>query len=170
LQQVGIVPPDADILDNAKVDEVVQLKSELYFEHAARGLEAIPGAVDYVERAFMTYEGRVAIATTATREFEVLPFLRKYGIEDRVRGVIGKEVTPPGRMKPDPFVYDSAVDLLGVPAANVAAIEDSPRGIEAAKSARGGALHVAALLTTHTIDDLWDADRIYGSFSQIATP
>jgi beta-phosphoglucomutase-like phosphatase (HAD superfamily) len=170
LQQIGVMPPDADVLQDPLVAEVVSLKSSLYFAHAARGLEAIPGSVDYVRRAFEAYGGRVVIATTAMREFEVVPFLRKYDIEDKIKDIVSKEDTPLGRMKPDPFVYDRAVDLLGVPAAHVMAIEDSPRGLESAKRARGGVLYAIALTTTHRADDLRNADYVLGSFAQILVP
>lgn len=74
--------------------------------------------------------------------------------------ILAKEETPPSQMKPDPFVYEQVVSRLGHPAQRVAAIEDSPRGIQAAIAA---GLVVIGVATTHAEADLQAADEVVHS-------
>ena len=52
-----------------------------------------------------------------------------------VRDAICTADRDPARAKPSPTLYLEALDLLGVPAAEAVAFEDSPNGVLAAKAA-----------------------------------
>ncbi len=74
----------------------------------------------------------VAVATSGTRA-EALLMLEVMGIRDAFRIVVAWEDVL--RQKPAPDGYLRAAGLLGVPPADCAAVEDSPRGLEAAVAA-----------------------------------
>ncbi|MCW1970916.1 MAG: HAD-IA family hydrolase [Anaerolineae bacterium] len=60
-----------------------------------------------------------------------------------------------GKPAPDPFVL--AAQRLGVPAAQCIAFEDAPSGIRSAKTA---GMTVIGLATTHSADELHEADAV----------
>ena len=70
-----------------------------------------------------------------------------------------------GHPKPDPEIYQKAMELLGVEPADCIIFEDSMTGIQAAKAS--GAL-VIGMATTQTPDELWPfVDDVATDFSEI---
>ncbi len=162
LKQAGFVAQDADVLLDPVVQEVVALKGEIYKGHAANGLDAIDGSPEFVNWAVKQYgPENLAIATTASRLHEVIPFLKRYNLEDAFSLVVGKEDTPVGRSKPDSFVYDEALRLLDINPLLLIAVEDTPFGIA---SAQGAGMPVIGITTTHSAEDLKMATHITNSF------
>jgi sugar-phosphatase len=76
--------------------------------------------------------------------------------------LITAEDTPRG--KPDPAGYLLAANRLGVPAARCLAIEDSPAGVRAARSA---AMTVIAVTNTHPLSELGEADAVIDSLTSL---
>ncbi len=72
-----------------------------------------------------------------------------------------------GRAKPAPDLFLYAARQLGAPPDRCLVIEDSPRGIEAARRA---GMPVIGLATTHERELLTEADRVVGSFAEIELP
>ncbi len=72
-----------------------------------------------------------------------------------------------GRAKPAPDLFLYAAGQLGAPPDRCLVIEDSPRGIEAARRA---GMPVIGLATTHERELLREADRVVGSFDEIELP
>lgn len=70
-----------------------------------------------------------------------------------------------GRAKPEPDLFLHAAAQLETPPERCLVLEDSPRGIEAAKRA---GMTVVGLATTHGKEMLTRADRVVGSFSEIS--
>ena len=66
------------------------------------------------------------------------------------------------RAKPNPHLYEAALDLLGVPASRAFAIEDSPNGIRAAKAAGLSCLCIPNEATARL--DLSEADVVVPTF------
>lgn len=69
-----------------------------------------------------------------------------------------------GRAKPEPDLFLYAAAQLATPPERCLVIEDSPRGIEAARRA---GMTVIGLATTHERELLTVADRVVGSFGEI---
>ncbi|SDI28743.1 sugar-phosphatase [Sinosporangium album] len=67
--------------------------------------------------------------------------------------------------KPHPDGYLKAARLLGMPPSNCVVVEDAPHGVTAGK--RAGCT-VVALATTHSADDLREADHCFPSLEQAA--
>lgn len=75
LQQTGVIKPEADVLTDTAVQAVVAKKNQIYHEIAANGLQPVAGALDFIREASVLYPpDRLAIATTASRNEEVLLF------------------------------------------------------------------------------------------------
>lgn len=68
------------------------------------------------------------------------------------------------RAKPAPDVYLKAAELLGIPPSHCLVFEDAVQGVKAAVAA---GMKVVAITSTFTPEDLKQADRIIGSFTEI---
>ena len=94
-----------------------------------------------------------------------------FAVADRRLGIshfFGSRVYFPthvgGRAKPAPDLFLYAAGQLGVPPDRCLVIEDSPRGIEAARRAGMASIGLA---TTHGPELLRQADRVAASFAEI---
>ncbi len=111
-----------------------------------------PGVREAIEAA--AGFGPVAIASGARRE-EIEFVLTESGLLERFAVIVAAEDV--GRGKPDPEPYRKAAGLLGVPAAECMAIEDSIGGIE---SAHGAGLSCLAVEHSYPRTKLGSADWI----------
>jgi len=66
--------------------------------------------------------------------------------------------------KPDPAVFLTAADMLGVPPKDCIVFEDAPAGIEGARRA---GMKCVALTTTHPAEDLQDAGIVIADLDQL---
>ena len=132
------------------------------FEREVRFTEGFP---EFFEERV---RGRYAtcIATSMPEEL--------FAVADRRLGIsrfFGSRVYFPthvgGRAKPAPDLFLYAAGQLGVPPDRCLVIEDSPRGIEAARRA---GMPVIGLATTHGKEMLEGADWVVGSFGEIELP
>jgi HAD superfamily hydrolase (TIGR01509 family) len=93
--------------------------------------EALPGAREAIDGA-RRLGLKLGVASSSNRSW-VAGHLERLGLLDRFDALVcGDEVA---RVKPDPELYRAALDSLGVPAARCFAVEDSPKGVAAAKAA-----------------------------------
>jgi beta-phosphoglucomutase-like phosphatase (HAD superfamily) len=100
----------------------------------AGGIAARPGVLRLLDQC--AAQGvAVAVATTTGRgNIDALfPQLFGAGWQARIAARVCAEDAP--RKKPDPQVYDLALQRLGVDAAQALAVEDSPAGLAAARAA-----------------------------------
>jgi HAD superfamily hydrolase (TIGR01509 family) len=104
---------------------------------------------------------KLAVATLAEPANVEYP-LKQLGLYDYFDALVTDADVK--RSKPFPDVYLEAIRRLGVVTENCAALEDAPNGIESAKRA---GLSVIAVLTTHTREQLQNADWIVASAEQL---
>lgn len=155
LQHQGLVAPDADLLTDPLNQRVVGIKTDLYHSKVANELDALPGSLEFIEWGRSHYgSNHLSIVTTASIK-EVGPYISRYQLTGTIGHLVTKEDTPIGQEKAHPFAYNRAVQLMGVSPENVAAIEDSVRGLNAANAALLGA--AIGITTTHTADKLMAA-------------
>ncbi|MBK0394960.1 HAD family hydrolase [Ramlibacter algicola] len=98
-----------------------------------RRVQAVPGAVEAVERVHAMYEGRIACASGADRAKVELQ-LRLCGLMRFFEGRIFSGHEMP-RSKPAPDVYLAAAAALGVDARRCAVVEDTVPGTTAGVAA-----------------------------------
>ena len=110
--------------------EIAAEVSRMLAERYRASLPLLPGAVDAVRAASARWP--LAVASSSPQELIEL-VLSLAGIRDDFTLVLSSERVPRG--KPAPDVYLTALEGLGVPAAEAAAVEDSTAGIQAARAA-----------------------------------
>jgi HAD superfamily hydrolase (TIGR01509 family) len=111
------------------VESVVHRKEEYYFQliPEVAPMEEVVGFA-----RSLWGKSPLAVASGGHRAL-VVATLRALGIEDWFDAVVCAEDYDQGKPHPDPFLL--AAKLLGVPPEDCVVFEDSPTGIEAAKSA-----------------------------------
>src|SRR5204862_1096168 len=115
-------PGDAAVLGR-ELDELVT-------EELRDGIDARPGARELLDA--LAGRRRLGVASNSTRAW-VEAVLAASGLADRFEIVVtAEEVAEP---KPAPDVYLRAAELLGSPASETIALEDSPPGAAAARAA-----------------------------------
>ncbi len=151
----GPFDPVIDLAEKtgAKLDEQ-ELKAleVLYYQEATAMQQLLPGVIDYLVAA-RQLGLKTAVASSSTRTW-VMDHLNRFGIGGRFDAIICREDVK--RTKPDPDLYLTALQRLGVQPAEAIAFEDSSNGIHAAKAA---GLFCVVVPNPLTVDlDLSEAD------------
>ena len=131
LRGQGMAPSDRASL----APELHRLKQELFLELMQRGAAPLRPGVDRLLDELAAEGIRVAVATTGGRAWVVELLRTLLGPERAARFeavVTGEDVEA---RKPDPEVYLTALERLGITAPAALAVEDSGLGVEAAKAA-----------------------------------
>lgn len=117
-------------LSQAEVDRMRRQRIARYIEMLTTGDVLVPGAIDLLKRLKPHY--RMAVVTSSLREpFNAIH--RTSGLNDLVEFVLTNEDY--GASKPDPEPYLTAVARLGVAKENCLVVEDTTRGLTAARAA-----------------------------------
>jgi len=146
------------------------LPAEVIDRRAARRTELVlaqhvlPGVVSHMESARLLGI-KLGVASSSSRDW-VAGHLERLGILDRVDCLRTREDVV--HVKPEPDLYVSVLDCLGAAAGDALAIEDSPNGIIAAKSAGLRCVAVPNPITAGL--DLSLADLIISSLSEVTLP
>lgn len=121
-----------DAITADAIRRIGEAKEALYREFAMReGILPLPGAVEWVRR--LRRDGwRQAIASSAPRA-NVEVMLRAVSLADELDAIVSAEDVARG--KPDPQVFLTAAERLGVPPSCCVVVEDAAAGIEAARRA-----------------------------------
>ena len=120
----GASPGRVRLIGDAKEERFRRLVAE-------EGIEALPGAVEWMER--LSREGwRQAIASSAPRA-NVEAEVRALGVARLLGALVAAEDVSAG--KPDPEVFLVSATRLGVVPARAVVVEDAAAGIEAARRA-----------------------------------
>ena len=137
-------------------------RSEIIRDLFAREVRFTEGFLDFFEEKV---QGRfkTCVATSMAEEIFAIVDL-KLGLSRLFEGRVFFPSHVGGRAKPEPDLFLYAAAQLKTPPERCLVLEDSPRGIEAARRA---GIPVIGLATTHGKEMLTRADRVVGSFSEI---
>jgi len=154
LQEQYGVPGDPEALAGERLEIIREL-----FERDVRFTE---GFEEFFEE---TVRGRykTCIATSMPAELFAVAD-RRLGLAGLFEGRVYFPSHVGGRAKPEPDVFLYAAAQLATPPERCLVIEDSPRGLEAARRAGMASIGLA---TTHERELLTGADRVVGSFAEI---
>lgn len=143
-----------------EIERLSWRKEALYREAAKGKLQPLPGVLSLLH-GLKERCARLAIGSSTPKEniAFVLDELRLHGVFDAV--VSSDDVT---KGKPDPEVFLTAADRLGVLPDHCAVIEDAVAGVEAAKA---GGMKCIAVTTTHPAKSLSPADLVVDSLEQV---
>jgi HAD superfamily hydrolase (TIGR01509 family) len=123
-------------------DELRARKSRVYRELLRAGVAPCPGAPEAVARLGRTH--RIALATNTPR-VEVTAILDDLGIARLFHATVAREDYL--RAKPAPDAYLAAAAALGLTPAECVVVEDTERGVRAARAAGTAAIAVPNDLT-----------------------
>jgi HAD superfamily hydrolase (TIGR01509 family) len=132
-------------------------KEILYRELYANDIVPVDGLIPFLEKLYK--KGfPMAIGTSAQRA-NVDFTLAKTALGKYFRTILDEDFVTEG--KPHPEVYIKAATALGIPNQRCIVIEDSLSGVTAGKSAGS---KVIGITTTHTAEELHEADLIIENF------
>jgi len=141
--------------------EAIRAKKRARFAELMSMETVRPGVVELIDEAF-AHGIALAVASSSSHDW-VDPYLTQLGLIDRFAAIKCRDDVP--RAKPAPDLYLAAVEALSVRVDEAVALEDSPNGIAAAKTA--GLYCIAAPNEITKQLDLSAADRIVGSLSEV---
>ncbi len=147
-------------LSPEELEKYAEEKESIYRALYASEIKPVAGLVAILE-LLKSAGKKLAVATTApkgNRDFG----LKALGFENAFAVILGEEHAKQG--KPHPEIYLETAKKLNVEPARCIVFEDSPPGVEAGKSA---GMTVIALMTTHSEEDLQDADYTVKDFTEI---
>ena len=133
-------------------------------QKTARYQELADGSTvsDEARAAVREAAGRAHLAVVSgSSRAEIEPVLEAAGIRECFETIVSVEDVERG--KPDPEGYVRALGLLGIEAAEAAAVEDSAAGVAAAKAA---GVYCAAVTTSFDADRLAEADVVTHRFDR----
>ena len=147
-------------LSAEEIQALSEQKEEAYRALAPGSVAPQPGAVALLhsqkDECF-----RVALRTSTPRS-NLRVILPALGIEWAFDAVVcGDDVT---HGKPDPEVFRTAGERIGVPSERCVVVEDAVVGVQAA---RGAGMRCLAVTTTHPREKLAEADRVVISLEEV---
>lgn len=147
-------------LTEEEIAEFTEEKEGIYRELYASDIIEVPGLTNTIN-ILHTNHKKLAVATTApkkNREFG----LSALHLTDSFEVILGDEDVTKG--KPDPEIYIKTANQLGVTEKRCLVFEDSPPGVASGKNAH---MTVIGILTTHSMEDLKDADYCVTNFTNL---
>jgi beta-phosphoglucomutase len=147
-------------IDQALVVEWANLKEQYYREMVKDKLEPLPGAIDLIKN-LKVMGFKLAVGSSGPKE-NVELLLTTLKIKPYFDVIITAEDVKIGKPAPDVFLI--IAKRLNINPEYCLVIEDAPVGIKAAKEANMCSI---ALTTTHTKDELFDADFIANDLSEV---
>jgi beta-phosphoglucomutase len=145
----------------ATAEEMDAFKRQVYLK-LFENVPLVAGIREFLPSARRTFK-KLGMATSATvRDFSLAE--QKYQLRHWFDIIITSEDT--ARHKPDPEPYLKAMAMLGVAGSDTLVVEDSPNGIQSAKSAN---CTVAAITTAFEPNELRlaGADMVAASFAEL---
>jgi HAD superfamily hydrolase (TIGR01509 family) len=122
------------LLSQGRLDSVSLRDRHRSESHAITIAQSVlPGVMDYLHEA-KRLELKLAIASSSPHSW-VDTHARRLGVFDYFDEVICADEVGPGRTKPNPDLFQTALDRLKVRANEAIVFEDSPNGVRAARSA-----------------------------------
>lgn len=149
-----------------KTDQYIRnqvLKLAYEFIEAISERDGVKQYLDYA----LEHSMKIGLATSSEYD-HYMPILKRLKLDHYFDCFIGEEQVIATRRKPYPDVYLLALQHLGVSAHQAIAFEDSPPGIQAARSAGIPTVVVTNTLTRHL--DVSQANIILSSMSEKSLP
>ena len=148
-------------LDEKALQALLAEKTRVFDEVLDRTDVLYPEAEECVQRLAQDFP--LGIASGALRH-EIEMILRRTRLYEHFRFIVAAGDTPHSKPWPDPYVR--AAQLHGISASACVAIEDSRRGIQAAKTA---GLKCIGVSTTYPASQLGAADHVIESLGELSS-
>ncbi len=135
-------------------------KEAMYRELYQPFIEPVPGLMDLLEQ-LAERSIPMAIATSGI-EVNIEFMFSNIPIKPYFKEVINSSHIKKG--KPDPEIYFKTAEKLNIDPSSCLVFEDAVVGVEAAK---GAGMHVIAITTTHTAEELQQADLLINDYHEL---
>lgn len=145
-----------------RIEQLSKRKRAIY-EEMEHELRAVEGAVEFVKWASSRY--KVALATSATARNREAS-MKLLGLSSSFHAMV--DASGHQRPKPDPEVFQIAMQKLGVTPAESWIVEDSVSGLRAAKAAGAFAVAITTTFDRATLSAA-GADMIIDNFTDLRT-
>lgn len=145
-----------------EIEKYAKEKEALYRKIYKPFIREVNGLSNLVKK-IKTSKLKIAVATSSIDENRDFA-LKQLGFKkEDFDVIIGPSQVK--NKKPEPEIYLKTARLLKIDPQYLVAFEDSPKGVQSAKSA---GLTVYALLTSHTKEDLHLADEVIEDFNEVS--
>jgi beta-phosphoglucomutase len=147
-------------LSDEEIKQYTEEKESLYrqmYEPALKEVDGLHQIIEELEKKRI----KLAIATTAPEKNRELA-LRVLNLKEKFPVILGDEHVTHG--KPDPEIYLETAKQLSVEPNECVVFEDTPPGVGSGKNA---GMTVIGILTTHTPEQLNQADYTVNDFTEI---
>lgn len=139
--------------ETVELPVIMDKKAKAYLALAADELKPYPGVIECIQDLV---KRNIQLAlVTGSLQLEAEITLKAFDLTDHFSAIIAAEDVEYG--KPDPEGYLKGAQALGMAPADCIVIEDSPKGVQAAKAA---GIRCLAVTNTHTNEELADATHI----------
>jgi HAD superfamily hydrolase (TIGR01509 family) len=152
-----------DEIDDTQLLLYEEEKESMFCEIFAPHIKPVNGLMDFLS-LLREHQVPRAIATSAPSS-NVEYVLNKTGVGEFFQIIIDGNMIK--HSKPHPEIYLKTIEAIGYPSQKCLVIEDSLSGIE---SARKAGCIVIGLTTTHTAEELKDAQLVIDDFKQLSLP
>jgi beta-phosphoglucomutase family hydrolase len=149
------------LTDEEAVREALAKKMKYFTEIvSAHGIKIVPYASKLLQQ-LKDHDIRIALATSS-RKKKMKLVLELTGLLPYFEEIVtGDEV---GKSKPAPDIFLRAAEKLKLSPNECLVLEDASNGVKAAKNAK---MKCVAITTTHTAEQLSEADLVIDSFEQL---
>lgn len=147
-------------LTHEEIAEYTEEKEGIYRVLYEPDILEVPGLTNIINILHANHK-KLAIATTAPKKNRDFG-LSALQLSDSFEVILGDEHVTKG--KPDPEIYSKTAKQLDVDERRCIVFEDSPPGVAAGKNAH---MTVIGIVTTHTKEDLKDADYCVSDFTKL---
>jgi HAD superfamily hydrolase (TIGR01509 family) len=144
------------------VEQIAQQRSQWFLDALQGNLQPLPGLLELLRA--IDERGLPRAVATSSPKFYAPVALREIGAAEGFAAIITGDMVANG--KPAPDIYLAAAEALQLPPSACLALEDSPNGVRAAKSAGMRCIAVPTPLSAAL--DLNIADHILPSLSAVA--
>jgi beta-phosphoglucomutase len=158
MQNAAILPMLRPGISREELERLSDWKEQRYRELVQEHLELAQGG-EALLKDLKRHEFRLAIGSSAPPE-NLDIFWDRLSLGDYFDARVTKEETT--ESKPSPQTFLKAAQKLGLPPVCCAVVEDAVPGVQAAHAA---GMPVVAVTTTHSREDLAQADRVVDSLS-----
>jgi len=149
-------------LSDEQVDAATEARQEKFLAILnAEPLPALPGVLELMKSAMAQGDVHVGVATSSTREKSEAVLKSARVPYEPMAYVTGDDVK---NKKPDPELFLTAAERLGLDPARCVAIEDAPDGVAAAKAA---GCHCIAVTNSASRARLAAADLVVDSLGEV---
>ncbi|MCP4259820.1 MAG: HAD family phosphatase [Planctomycetes bacterium] len=145
-----------------QINKATQIRQQYFLKVLSEEpLEPFPGVLEQMKKAMLRDDFRVAIATSGTLEkSRAVLEATKVPYQEMVY-INGDHVK---NKKPDPELFLLAAEHIGIEPANCVVIEDTPNGVQAAKSAGANCIAVTNSISAAKLSE---ADLVCDSLEDI---